>query len=628
MKGRTAMRTVLEACVPRKSIIDGTFNPEIFTAALGPVIAYYHDQNHGQIDSIYTNAELFFKEATYPTDGLRKTVSSVFRRISGDANTPTIYRLDTAFGGGKTHTLIACVHIAYRGMELRDCTADILDSKYLPLPGTVTVVGIAGDELDVQKVEGDRLLPYTLWGEMAYQVGGEALYKEVRTEAESYAAPGKNFFEKVLGNKKVIIMLDELAQYASRLDAAQSINGGEQLSAFLMGLNNYAKSHTGIAIIVTLASNSDAFNRQTEALKKKLNAIAGKDAYTDDDALALQERNTNSLMSVVSRDATVVTPVQSTEIASVLAKRLFISINRTAANEVMKEYVDLYEKNKPLLPQEATNINFRKRLIENYPFHPKFIDFLNQKLALAEEFQGTRGVLRVLALTVRSIWQKQLPLHLIQVCDIDMRNSSIVDEILGRTGSSELRAVLTADVGSVETTNLAGGLSRAELEDKRNPHPDGIPMYEMTWKTVFLNSLVGRAKGKEFGAFGINEQDAILMVSSPILTPSQVKAALDKINESAFYLRYEDGKYFAQKDPTINSVLSAIRENVSGKEIDNKLKTMVNDLIRGDNCFTVEQNIHLPWHYEVSGPGEAHKLGMMETNVQEKNTCFTTNRKI
>ena len=111
------MRTIFETCQPRKSILQGTFNPEVFTAALSPVIQFYRS-GEAAIDSVYTDAETFFTEATYPTEGLRQTVSNVFRRISGDQTAPSIYRLETSFGGGKTHSLIACVHIANRGTEL------------------------------------------------------------------------------------------------------------------------------------------------------------------------------------------------------------------------------------------------------------------------------------------------------------------------------------------------------------------------------------------------------------------------------------------------------------------------------------------------------------------------------
>ena len=283
------MRTVLETCTPRQSILQGTFNPEVFTASLGPVIQHYRGVPSA-IDAVYTDARLFFTEATYPTEGLKQTVSNVFRRIAGDPSVPSIQRMETAFGGGKTHSLIACVHIANRGSELADVTGEILDRQYLPAPHTVAVVGVAGDEIPVSRIKGDRLIPYTLWGELAYQVGGEALYKQVRTEAESFAAPGKHFLETVLGGKKVLIMLDELAQYAARLEVAEPQKGADQLAAFLMALNGYAKTHEGIALVVTLAGASDAFSRQTARLTRLLNEL-GREDLRQDDAVTLAERD-------------------------------------------------------------------------------------------------------------------------------------------------------------------------------------------------------------------------------------------------------------------------------------------------------------------------------------------------
>lgn len=81
------MKTVMEPCTPRRGILQGTFNPEVFTAALGPVMQFYRSGS-GAIDSIYTDAETFFREATYPTEGMRQTLSSVFRRIAGDLHLP------------------------------------------------------------------------------------------------------------------------------------------------------------------------------------------------------------------------------------------------------------------------------------------------------------------------------------------------------------------------------------------------------------------------------------------------------------------------------------------------------------------------------------------------------------
>ena len=626
------MKSVLETCKPRQSILQGTFNPEVFTAALGPVIQYYRDGS-SSIDAVYTDAKTFFTEATYPTEGLKQTVSNVFRRIAGDQTVPSIQRMETAFGGGKTHSLIACVHIANMGNGIADVVSGILDPAFLPEPHTVKVVGIAGDEIPVSKIRGDKLIPYTLWGELAYQIGGEKLYRQVKDEAESQAAPGKHFLETVLGGSKVLIMLDELAQYAARLEAALPKRGADQLAAFMMALNGYAKTHAGIALVVTLAGSADAFARQTENLTKLLNQL-GNVEYAPDDAVALAESASKGVTSVIMRDATAVTPVQANEISSVLAKRLFESIDKSATadvvnqrlfesvdksrdTEVVDAYLEVYQKNPSMFPEEASSVRFRDRMLDNYPFHPTLIDFLNNKLAQAENFQGTRGVLRTLAMTVRSIWNKQEAIPLIHVSNIDMRNSAIVNELLGRTGSADLRQVLNADVGSVETGSLQGGLSNAQLADTRNPHPDGLPFYEMTWKVVFLNSLVGRTEGKNSKVFGISQQDAIFQLATPLLAPSQIRTALDEISESAFFLRYEDGKYYASVEPTINSILARIRQTIGRKQIEQKLKTVSDKLVTDFRCFHIEHDVRFP--QDIPDTRETPTVAMISLSAEEIN---------
>lgn len=588
------MQSVLETCTPRPEILAGTFNPEVFTASLSPVIEYYRHGSSG-IDSIYTNAELFFKEATYPTQGMRQALSDVFRRIAGDTAASAIHRLETAFGGGKTHTLIACTHIARQGKKLLSVVKDLLDEQYLPEPGTVAVVGVAGEEIPVHQPKGSVLVPYTLWGEIAYQIGGEALYHEVEDEANSFAAPGKTYFNRVFGGRKVLIMLDELAQYAARLEAART-DGGAQLAAFLMTLHSYARNNPGVAIVLTLASASDAFGKQTEQLTKLVSDVRGED-INEDDALGLGEKAVKGIASVVARDAVQITPVQASEISAVFAKRLFVSINSRAARETAVEYTQMYRRNASSLPDEATTDNFQKRMTANYPFHPTLVDFLNMKLSSAENFQGTRGVLRVLSLAVRSLWQNRQAVPMIHTCHLDLRSDRVVNEILGRTGSSDLMFVLNADVGSVDTGSLEGGHSNAELADRRNPHPEGYPLYEYTWKTVFLHSLVGRAEGLNSRIFGLTEADALFSVAFPGLTPPHVLTALEEISESAYYLRYEQGKYYTNEEPTINSVLARIRRTLNARQIDELLEATARKIITGDtSLFHIEHDVSLPEH--------------------------------
>ena len=616
------MKSIIETCKPRQDILSGTFNPEIFTASLSEVIRHYTGQG-ATIHSLYTDGEQFFREATYPTDGLKMVLSEVFARLAGNATVPAIHRLETAFGGGKTHTLIACAHIGFKGSELRDVTKNILENDLLPKTGEVSVVGIAGDEIPVHKPVGTELRPYTLWGEIAYQIGGESLYREVEAEAESYAAPGKNYFETIFEGRKVLLMLDELAQYAARLSAARP-DGGDQLAAFLMALHGYARTNPGIAILMTLASATDAFASQTNQLSKLLSDVTGKE-ISHDDALGIGQQAISGVSSVVARDATGVVPVQASEISRVLAKRLFIYIDPSAAEATALEYEALYKKNTSLLPDEATRTDFRDRMISHYPFHPTLIDFLNNKLAASEDFQGTRGVLRILALTVRNIWKKGWEIPMIHTCHIDLRDPRTVNEIAARTGGGDLLPVLNADVGGADTDSIEGGRSNAELADLRNPHPDGWPMHEYTWKTVFLHSLVGREQGLESNLFGLTKQDALFQVAFPGLTPPQIAEALKEIKNSAYYLRFNRGRYYASLDPSVNIALAKIRRSLQIPDVEGLLDVMARNVVSANiKAFHVVPDVAAPEHI----PDNQGKpvlalisLGADDLNIE---ACITT----
>jgi hypothetical protein len=585
---------ILTACEPRKDILAGSFNPEIFTASLSAVVRHYRERASG-VHLIYADARQFFTDATYPTDGLRMVLSDVFGRIRGDNSVPAIHRLETAFGGGKTHTLIACTHIALGGSDLKDVTRGVISYDLLPEPGQVSVVGVAGDELPVHKPRGTSLVPYTLWGEIAFQVGGKALYQQIEEEAASYAAPGKTYFDAVFKGRKTLIMLDELAQYAARLTAARP-DGGEQLAAFLMSLHGYVRTNSGIAVVLTLAGTADAFANQTQRLASLLSDVTGSEV-NQDAALGIGQRALKGVSSVVARDASPVVPVQAAEISRVLGKRLFTGIDEEQARKTVDAYFRLYAKHTSVLPFQAGREDYRDRMAAHYPFHPTLIDFLTNKLAASETFQGTRGMLRVLTLAVRSLWKRQIDIPMIHACHMDLREARTVSELIGRTGGSELLPVLNADIGGADTEGIEGGRSNAELADLRNPHPEGWPMYEYTWKTVFLHSLVGREEGFGSNLFGLTEQEAIFNVTFPGLTPPQVGEALKEIEHSAFYLRFNQGRYYASLDPSINRALARIRRSLGLAEIDEALDAVARKVVSSDvRTFTVVTDVSAPEH--------------------------------
>ncbi len=604
---------VLTACDPRPDILKGTFNQEIFTAQLSEVIRFYRGQGAG-IHSIYTDARQFLQEATYPTEGLKMVLADVFARIAGDSSAPAIHRLETAFGGGKTHTLIACTHLAFKGREVADIATTVVGGITLPEPGEVAVVGVAGDDLPVHKPVGAELVPYTLWGEIAHQIGGEALYQQVKAEAESLAAPGRSYFDTVLGGRKVLLMLDELAQYAARLASANP-SSSEQLAAFLMGLHGYARSNSGIAVVLTLAGTKDAFANQTARLRELLAKVTGQE-ISHDAALGIGQQAVESIASVVARDATSVVPVQAAEISRVLSKRLFVRIDAAVAVATADAYMDVYRRNRSLLPDEAIRADFKDRLAAHYPFHPTLINFLNNKLATYENFQGTRGVLRVLTLAVRRLWQNQTQIPMIHTCHLDLREARTVNELIGRTGAGDLLPILNADIGGPDTDGIAGGRSNAELADQKNPHPEGWPMYEYTWKAVFLHSLVGRDQELGSGVFGLTEQDALFEVSFPGLTPPQVAEALKEISSSAFYLRFNQGRYYASLDPSVNIALARIRRSLGADEVDALLDATARKIVKADiKTFLIAPDVVLPEH--IQDKKGLPVLALVKLNAEE-----------
>ena len=292
---------------------------------------------------------------------------------------------------------------------------------------------------------------------------------------------------------------------------------------------------------------------------------------SQDEAREIGEQAIDSIQSVIARDAKVETPVTSEELSSVLAKRLFVNIDTAAAKATAAEYKAFYEKHKDQLPARCTraagegaDTGYAGLIEKYYPFHPTLVEFLNKKLATAEDFQGTRGVLRVLAFAVKALWDNAIDTSTIHTCHLDTTNPDLVSEILSKTESGDLMNVLTADIGAVRGRgDTLITKSNAENADVENPHPGKLPMQVYTWRTVFLHSLVGRKQGIASSLFGLVQEEARLEVAQPGLPPSQVDTALSELAKRAFYLRFQDGKYFASLEPSVNKALVAMAQGLT-----------------------------------------------------------------
>src|SRR5262245_28733477 len=196
--------TVFEACIPREDVLKGTIAEADFAADLAKVI-------RGIASDDYQKPERFFAH-TYPTVGLQNLLRNVLARLIGDASAAAaIFRLDTSYGGGKTHGLIALTHAA-NGMKGVTNIAEFIDPKLIPKT-KIRIAAFDGENADPAngRSMGDGVLAHTPWGELAYSLAGKTGYERIRKSDETHTAPGAETLAELFGGEPSLILLDELS---------------------------------------------------------------------------------------------------------------------------------------------------------------------------------------------------------------------------------------------------------------------------------------------------------------------------------------------------------------------------------------------------------------------------------
>src|SRR5712691_1976400 len=203
------MKTLFEICEPRDDVKTGGIRESEFAADLAQVL-------RGQAPPEYQDAATFFAN-THPTEGLRRLLDSVCRRISGKGGEASaIFRLDTQYGGGKTHALIALAHVA-SGLKVPNI-GEFVDPS-LPPAGKVRVAAFDGENADPinGRDMGEGVRAFTPWGELAYALGRKAGYETLRKSDEQRRAPGAENVRALFNGEPAIILLDELSIYLRKV---------------------------------------------------------------------------------------------------------------------------------------------------------------------------------------------------------------------------------------------------------------------------------------------------------------------------------------------------------------------------------------------------------------------------
>ncbi len=455
----TKIPTIFETCRPRADVLEGSIAEADFAADLARVIV-------GKGSDEYLDPARFFAN-TYPTRGLRNLLANVCRRLAGaGGEVAAIFRLDTSYGGGKTHGLIALAHAA-RGVEGVSNVSEFVDPSLLPR-GRVRIAAFDGENADPAngRAMGDGVLAYTPWGEIAHALAGKAGYERVRRSDESRVAPGAETLRELFGGDPVLILLDELSVYLRKVRSLEDAR--DQLTAFLTALFKAVEGAPNAALVYTLAIGKDG--RATDAYSQENEFIA---------------RNMAEAESVSARKATLLNPTEEDETVQVLRRRLFETIDESRLAPAVDAYRELWTTHGDSLAGDATRPETAETFRSSYPLHPEVLATLTGKTATLGNFQRVRGMLRLLARTLSQLWdERPADATAIHLHHIDPGHEPIRQEIVTRLGQTAYVPAVANDVaaGGVETRALAQEIDAAH-------HGGMAPYAAYVARTIFMHTL-------------------------------------------------------------------------------------------------------------------------------------------
>ncbi|MDI6886240.1 MAG: DUF499 domain-containing protein [archaeon] len=503
-----------QVTTPHKDIREGKLSEAIFAADLGDVF-------YGKALLEYRDASIFFQK-TYVTLGLKNLLENVLTRLSEGKGDPVI-QLQTPFGGGKTHALLALYHLIKHRKEVEH----IPPLTELPKVEAKVAVFVG--------THADAISGKTPWGEIAEQLD---CYEIIKEHDKKRIAPGKEKLRQILeASGPTLILMDEILEYivkANRAEKVERITQGQTL-AFLQEISEVIAASENCCLIISLpASILERYDEEAERSLQQLQKISG-------------------------RVEAVYTPVEGVEIYEVIRKRLFEDLGEfNTRRNVAQSYFDLYQKLGVDVPSEIKEIEYRERIEHAYPFHPELIDVLYEHWGSFPTFQRTRGVLRLLALVVADIYRQKIHSPLIPSSLVNLENQAIRREFIKHIGN-EYDSVIAADI--------AGKNAKAPKIDKEmGSEYERYGIASGIATSVFLYSFSGAGK-KETTLPRVRV--ALLREGIP---HTIVGDAIGKVEEELWYFHSERKQYSFKNQPNLNRVIVDREETISDEKIRDELE--------------------------------------------------------
>ena len=539
------LRPWIEIALPHPDVLANRFKEAEFAADLFAV-------DSGNVDptSDYATAKGFF-EITFLTEGLKRVLATTLQRLGGVGGDPVI-GLQTAFGGGKTHTMLAAYHLAHatdlaplRGIADLATKAGVAGWK----PAKVAVFVGTSKGVDTSLVLKDGPKVHTLWGYLAWRLAGQAGLDLIADAEAARTSPASELLVELFRlSGPALILLDELVAYARQLPDDRF----EAFLSFIQSLTEAAKMAPGVLIIGSLPeSDLEAGGAKGIAALRRLQSVFGR---------------VNSPWLPASGDETY----------EIIRRRLFQTLDadgERARDETVRTFHDLYRKNPAEFPPEAKEARYQELLRLSYPIHPELFDRLSKDWASLEKFQRTRGVLRFMANVVGVLWQAQVRDPLITPARIPIAHE--------RVRASVLYPLDPAFSAVVDKEVDGDGSLPQRMEANPSRRISQLRAATRAARAVFLCSapLVGQPNA------GLTGPGLRLACAEPGDQLAIFGEALRELSERATYLYEEAGRYWFSTQPTLNRLADDRAKAFADHEVDAEIVKVLTEDARTKGGF-------------------------------------------
>jgi predicted AAA+ superfamily ATPase len=541
-----------EVVNPHKDVASGRYPQAEFAADLWQV-------HLGEGSDEYLKPVEFFRR-TYLTDSLKRLLIGAVRRLAGDGGDPAV-QLQTNFGGGKTHSMLALYHL-FSGAdtgELAGIDNVLKDAgvKNLPVVKRVVLVGnrISPGNPVIKK---DGTVVRTLWGELAWQLGGKKAYARIKADDEKATSPGDALRELMKEYGPCLILIDEWVAYARQLHDQSDLPAGgfETQFTFAQVLTESAKLAKNCLLVISLPASDTSGSPHTQADDVEVGGERGRESL-------------NRLANVIGRIESSWRPASAEEGFEIVRRRLFEPLvdkeQWVARDTVARAFYDLYRTQHQEFPPECRDSDYENRLKAAYPIHPEIFDRLYTDWSTLVKFQRTRGVLRLMAAVIHSLWEKGDRNPLILPANISIDDPRVQFE-LTRYLSDNWVPVIEKDVD---------GPSALPLRiDGEIPNLGKYAACRRVARTIYLGSAPTATAANR----GIEDRRVKLGCMMPGETSAVFGDALRRLSTAATYLYHDGARYWYSTQPTVTKLAEDRAEQLKRnpdkvtQEIDKRLR--------------------------------------------------------